>query len=115
MVGVGDPVKYGFVKSLARPEGNITGLSNMARDLRAKQVEMLRDLAPNLSRVAVIVNPSNPGDIGALETIEAAAKAFGLKIVRVDARTPQEIDHAFALMRKQNAGALLVTGFRSRC
>ena len=109
MVGIGDPVKYGFVKSLARPEGNITGMSNMQRDLRAKQMEMLLSMVPKLSRVASLVNPSNPGNIGGLETNEAAAKALGLKLVRVDAQTPQEIDHAFALMRKQKAGALLVS------
>lgn len=109
MFGIGDPVRSGFVKSLARPEGNITGLSNMAGDLRVKQIDVLLGLAPNLSRLAVLMNPSNRAHIGALEAIEAAASTRNVKIVRADARSSQEIDDAFSSMRRQNADALLVS------
>jgi len=108
MVSVGDPVGFGFVKSLARPEGNITGMSNMARDALAKQMEMLLSMVPKLSGVALLLNPSNPGNIGGLATVEAAARAHGIKILRADAQTPQEIDNAFSWMRQQNARALLL-------
>lgn len=108
IVGVGDPVKYGFVKSLARPEGNITGVSSMGRDIRAKQIEMLLSVVPKLSGVALLLNPSNPGNIGGFEIVEAAARTHGIKILRADAQTPQEIDNAFSWMRQQNARALLL-------
>ena len=108
IVSVGDPVGFGFVKSLARPEANITGMSSMGRDSHAKQLEMLLSMVPKLSGVALLLNPSNPGNIGGLPTIEAAAQAQGIKILRADAQTPQEIDNAFSWMRQQNARALLV-------
>jgi putative ABC transport system substrate-binding protein len=108
MVSVGDPVGFGFVKSLARPEGNITGMSSMGRDLHAKQMEMPFSMVPKLSGVALLLNPSNPGNIGGLPTVEAAARTRGIKILRADAQTPQEIDNAFSWMRQQNARALLL-------
>jgi putative ABC transport system substrate-binding protein len=108
MVSVGDPVGFGFVKSLARPEGNITGMSSMGRDVHAKQMEMLLSMVPKLSGVALLLNPSNPGNIGGLPTVEAAARTRGIKILRADAQTPQEIDNAFSWMRQQNARALLL-------
>ena len=108
MGGTGDPVGIGFVKSLARPAGNITGLSNMAEDVSLKQLEMLLAMVPKLSRVAVLVNPSNTASIKNLERVQAAAQKRGVKILRADARTPQEIDNAFSWIRQQNAGALIV-------
>ena len=104
----GDPVGSGFVKSLARPAGNITGLSSMSGDIRLKHLEMLLDMVPKLSRVAVLMNPSNTDHIRSLEIVEAAGQKRGVKILRSEARTSQEIDHAFSLMRQQNAGALIV-------
>ena len=108
MVSVGDPVGSGLIKSLARPGGNITGLSSMTDDIGSKRLQMLLDMVPKLSRVAVLVNPANPENIKALESIQAAAQKRGVKILRVEARTPQEIDNAFSLIRQQNAGALIV-------
>jgi putative ABC transport system substrate-binding protein len=109
MGGGGDPVGSGFVKSLARPAGNITGLSNLSPDVRLKQLEMLLGMVPKLSRVAVLVNPSNTGNIRSLEIVQAAGQKRGIKFLRADARTPQEIDNVFSLIRKQNAGALIVS------
>ena len=108
MGGGGDPVGSGFVKSLARPAGNTTGLSSMSGDIRLKHLEMLLDMVPKLSRVAVLMDPSNTDHIRSLEIVEAAGHKRGVKILRAEARTPQEIDHAFSLMRQQNAGALIV-------
>ena len=108
MGSIADPVGNGFVKSLAQPAGNITGLSNMSGDVSPKQLEMLLDMVPKLSRVALLVNPSNPANIKSLEIVQAAGQKRGVKILRVDARTPQEIDNAFSWIRQQNAGALMM-------
>ncbi len=108
-VGSGDPVTYGFVKSLARPEANLTGLANLNRELRAKQIEMLLEMAPNASRLAVLMNPANRAHILSLDVVEAAAMARNLKVVRADAQTPEEIDRAFNLIREQRADVLLVS------
>ncbi|MSP96592.1 MAG: ABC transporter substrate-binding protein, partial [Betaproteobacteria bacterium] len=109
MGGIGDPIGSGFIKSLARPAGNITGLSGMGEGvLVLKQLEMLLAMVPKLSRVAVLVNPSNTYNIKVLEIVRAAGQKRGVKILRVEARTPQEIDNAFSSVRQQNAGALIV-------
>ncbi len=106
--GVGDPVGSGLVKSLAQPGGNITGLSIMSAETRAKLVEMLLTVVGKLSRLAVLVNPSNTDHIRSLEMVEAAAHRRGIKILRADARTPQEISNAFSWMQQQNADGLIV-------
>jgi putative ABC transport system substrate-binding protein len=84
----------------------------MSGDVSQKQLEMLLDMVPKLSRVAVLVNPSNPnpsGSIRILERVQAEAQKRGVKILRAEARTPQEIDNAFAWISQQNAGALIVS------
>ena len=106
--GLGDPVGSGLVKSLARPGGNVTGLSNMNADLGPKRLEMLLGMAPKLTRVAVLVNPTNATNTLLLKNIQAAAQKLGVKIQPVEANTPQEIANAFAAMARQNAGALIV-------
>ncbi len=108
MVNVGDPVKAGFVKNLAHPGGNITGISTISSDLGPKRLEMLLSIAPKLSRVAVLLNPSNVSNVNNIEMLEATGQKRGVKILRAEARTAQEIDSAFAQMRQQNAGALIV-------
>jgi putative tryptophan/tyrosine transport system substrate-binding protein len=109
MVGTGDPVSSGILKSLARPEGNITGVSNMSPEVNLKQLEMLLGMVPKLSRVAVLVNPSNPSNIRNLEGVQAAGQNRGVTVLRAEARTSREIDNAFSLLRGQNAGALIVS------
>jgi putative ABC transport system substrate-binding protein len=103
-----DPASSGLVNSLARPGGNITGISNLSGDLGPKRLEMLLAVAPRLSHVALLLNPSNQTAITALESVQAAAQKLGVKILPVEARTPQEIDNGFSLMRQRGAGGLIV-------
>ena len=104
----GDPVGSGFVKSLAHPGGNITGLSNLAHDLGPKRLEMLLDMVPRLSRVVLLMNPDNPGHIAVLKNIEPAAAKRNVKILPVKAHTEREIGDALSSMTKEKAQAFLV-------
>jgi putative ABC transport system substrate-binding protein len=110
MLSVGDPVASGFVKSLSRPGGNVTGLSNVTADVSSKYVELLREAMPGLARIAVLVNPDNPNHPGIASQVLAAAKAKGMSASTVSARTPAEIDVVFAGLRKDGVGALVVMG-----
>ena len=109
MINVGDPVGSGLVKSLARPGGNITGLSSISADLGPKLLELLRDMAPKVTRVAVLVNPANASSTMLLKNVQVAAQKLGVNIQIVEAGTPQEIANGFAAMVRQNAGALIVS------
>jgi len=103
-----DPVGSGFVASLVRPGGNITGLSNLIGDLGPKHFEMLRSMVPKLSRVAILVNPTNSGHATILKTVQTAAQKSSVKLLSVQARTPQEIESAFSTMTQDNAEAVIV-------
>jgi len=105
---VGDPVAAGFVASLARPGGNLTGLATIGPELVGKQLEMLKAVAPKVSRVAVLLNPDQQGHRLGVRQAEGAARAFGVQLQIVEARTPAEIDAAFTAMRSQRAGGVLV-------
>ena len=109
MVGAGDPVGNGLVKSLARPGGGTTGVSIMSADLSPKLLEMLLAMAPKVSRVAVLLNPTNLSYAPFLKNVEAAAQRINIKIVPVEARSPQEIENAFSLAVRQNAKAIIVS------
>jgi putative ABC transport system substrate-binding protein len=104
----GDPVGTGLVASLARPGGNITGLASIAPEVVGKQLELLKEVAPKVSRVAVLQNPSNHTHPFALREAEGAARALGLQLHIVQAGSPAEIDAAFAAMRSQRVGGILV-------
>jgi putative ABC transport system substrate-binding protein len=104
--GAGDSVGSGFVKSLARPGGNITGITNLITEVAPKYLEMLRSMLPRLSRVAVLLNPANSAHGAILKSIQSAAQSAGVTILPEEARTPQEIDSAFSRMARQNAGAV---------
>jgi putative ABC transport system substrate-binding protein len=108
MASVVDPVATGLVASLARPGGNITGLSNMAPDVTGKLLEILKQVVPNASRVAILWNPGNPGNEPQLRAAEAAGQALGIRLQSLEARTPDDLDPAFAAMARQRADALLV-------
>lgn len=108
-MGSGDPVAYGFVKNLARPEANLTGLSNLNRELRGKMIEMLLAVAPKASRLAVLMSPDNRAHVLSLDMVETAARTRKLQIVRADAQATQEIDKAFKLMHDQKADVLLIS------
>jgi putative ABC transport system substrate-binding protein len=103
-----DPLGSGLVASLARPGGNVTGLTIMASDLVGKQFEVLREVVPKVSRVALLWNPANPGSAPQLREAEAAARALGVRLQTLEARDSQEIDSAFAAMTRERAGALVV-------
>jgi len=104
----GDPVAEGFVASLARPGGNLTGLATISPELVGKQLEMLKTVAPKISRVAVLQNPSQQSHLSAVRQAEDAARALGVQLQVLKARTPSEIEAAFAAMRSQRAGGVLV-------
>ena len=107
MATAGDPVGSGFVKSLARPGGNITGLSTMGGDIGAKLLDLLRSVVPKLSRVAVLVTPTTT--YGAIsQSVQAAAKKVGVKTLVAEARTAQEIENAFSMMVREKADAVIV-------
>ena len=110
MVGVGDPVGSGLVASLARPGGNITGLSNLSPELVRKQLEFLKDVRPTVSRVAVLWNPANPASHLMVRAADVAAQALGVQLHLVEARGrgPDAFDSAFAAMTNAHADALLV-------
>jgi ABC-type uncharacterized transport system substrate-binding protein len=110
MIGMGDPVGSGLVASLARPGGNITGLSIMAPGLIGKQLEFLKEVLPTVSRVAVLWNPASPGHALAVREAEVAAQAVGVQLQLLEARGPDAFDSAFAAMTSADAGALLVLG-----
>jgi len=109
MANSDDPVESGFVKSLAHPSGNITGLSNISGEIGPKQLEMLFSMVPNLSRVAVLVNPANSSSAAmVLRPLQSAAQTMGITIMTAEARTPQEIDAAFGRLVKEKARAVIV-------
>ena len=108
MTPITDPVAAGFVKSLARPGGNITGLANLSEVIFSKHLEVLRSIVPKLSRVAVLVNPTNPNHTTILKTLQAAAQKVSVNILPLESRNPKEIDVAFTTMAKEKAGAVIV-------
>lgn len=108
MVGTADPVASGFVKSLARPGGNITGLSATTAELSPKMLELLVSSVPKLSRVAVLWNPSAPALTMLLKNVQTAARRVSVSILPVEARTPAEIESAFVSMTRARAEAVVV-------
>ncbi len=103
-----DPVGAGFITSLARPGGNITGLTIISHELVGKELELLREVVPKVSTVGVLWNPTNPGNVTQLRAAEAAARTLGMRLQPVEARSPGEIDRAFVAMTRERADALLV-------
>jgi putative ABC transport system substrate-binding protein len=111
MVAVGDPLGTGLVESLARPGGNITGTSNMTTDVVGKQMELLKELDPGLSSVAVLWNPANAVfQARQVEEAKAASRRLGLLIDFFAANAPEAFDAAFAAIRRDKARALHVLG-----
>jgi putative ABC transport system substrate-binding protein len=108
MIGVSDPVGAGFVASLSRPGGTITGVSNIARDLSAKQVELLREIVPDMKRIGVMVNPNNPGAVVQLQGAKDAVGAFGLELDVVEARLPEEFERGFTRLSEQGAKGVVL-------
>jgi len=107
-VGIGDAVATGLVDSLAKPGGNITGISNLSPELSGKRLELLKEAFPKISRVAVIWNPSNPGSSIVLKETQAATQAVKLKLQSLEVRSQQDLDNAFGSAIKGDTQALLV-------
>jgi putative ABC transport system substrate-binding protein len=108
MVYVADPVGTGLVASLARPGGNLTGVSDMATDLSAKRLELLKEAVPTLSRVAVLWNAADPGMVLRFREIEAAARVLGVTLQSQEVRSPQDFERAFTAMIRERPDALFV-------
>jgi putative ABC transport system substrate-binding protein len=104
----GDPVGNGFVASLARPGGNITGLSSLAPELSGKRLELLKEIVPKFSRVAVFGNSAGPGNEQSSKETELAAGALGVQFQYLDVRDPKDIETAFRAASKGRADAVLV-------
>ena len=105
-----DPVRASIISSLARPGGNITGLSIASGDLNGKRLELLKEVVPQASRVAVLWNAANPANASAWQETQAAARALGLLLQSQEVRGPQDFEGAFALTAKARPDALLVLG-----
>jgi putative ABC transport system substrate-binding protein len=103
-----DPVGIGHVVSLARPGGNITGLSMLLTDLAPKELEILTEVVPQAKRVAVLWNPTTPSLPPAMKAVDAAGQRLGLQLVKVPAQADEDFDGAFAIMARERLEALMV-------
>jgi putative ABC transport system substrate-binding protein len=106
MVG-GDPVASGFITSLARPGGNITGMATLRPELSGKRLELLKEIVPKLSRVAVVASPGNQDYAAEKKEIELAAAAFGIKLRVLEVNIPKDVETAFQTASKEKADAVL--------
>ncbi|MGE5819246.1 MAG: ABC transporter substrate-binding protein [Deltaproteobacteria bacterium] len=104
----GDPVSSGLVASLARPGGNVTGLTNIGTQLSGKRLELLKEIAPGIIQVAVLANPANPTYSASRKEVEAAAPALRIKLQLVEVGRPSELDKALTAIGKERSGAVLL-------
>jgi len=105
-----DPVGTGLVASLARPGGNITGLSDFNLGVVTKRLELLKEVVPSASRIAVLWNPTNPTNPLQLKETQAAAPGLGVTLLSLEAKGADDIERAFSAIRKERPGALIVIG-----
>ena len=109
MRGVGDPVGLGLIESLARPGGNVTGLSySVGMETFGKGLELLKEAVPEVRRVAILSNPGNPAHARAVDALKGAARSLALQLLLLEARGPDAFDAAFAAMARERVGALFV-------
>ena len=108
MLNASDPVATGIVASLARPGGNITGVTQMAPELSGKRLELLKEIVPHLSRVAFLMNSANPGVTLSLRETEVAAGVLRVSVQALDVRAPDELQRAFSTITRGRAQALVV-------
>ncbi|MGH8068121.1 MAG: ABC transporter substrate-binding protein [Candidatus Entotheonellia bacterium] len=104
----GDPVAAGLVSSLAKPGGNVTGLSTLAAELEGKRLELLKQAVPKLSRVVALLNPANPFTTIAWKATQPAAEALGLQLQPVEVRGPNDLDRALATIKTARPDGLIV-------
>jgi len=103
-----DPVASGFVSSLSRPGGNITGISLLSADLAGRRLQLLSEMVPGLTRVSVLSNPINPSHFASLEQTQAAAQSLKIELHVAEARAPDLFESAFAAISAARTGALIV-------
>ena len=108
MTTVEDPVAQGFVASLARPGGNITGLTNLAPELSGKRLELLKETFSKISRVAVLWDPSTPGSVVTFKETQGVAPALGVQLQSLEVRNSNDFERAFRAATTERAGALIV-------
>jgi putative ABC transport system substrate-binding protein len=104
----GDPVEAGFVSSLAQPGGNMTGVTFLAFELVGKRLELLKEVVPKVSRVAVLANPAHPGEQQELRETQTAAQSLGTTLQYLQVKVANDFDNAFDAISRQHANALLV-------
>jgi len=109
MAGTGDAVSTGLVASLARPAGNITGLTLFIPELIAKRLELLKEAVPHAGRVAVLVHPDNTASVPVLKAMESTARSLKVELQRFEARQPSEFENAFSRMAKSRVDGVVVT------
>jgi putative ABC transport system substrate-binding protein len=102
---VGDPVAFGLVASLARPGGNLTGLSAVTTELGGKRLELLKEAFPKISRVAVLWSPDNPGSVVNKGEMETPARSLGIQLQSLEIREPSDLEQAFSAMERERAEA----------
>jgi putative ABC transport system substrate-binding protein len=107
-VSLGDPVAEGWVASLAKPGANLTGIAGLSPDLAGKRLELLRELVPSLSKVAVLWNPANSAEAAAVKATETAALSLGMSLIVERASNPSEIDRAIAAVTQSGAKSVVV-------
>jgi len=108
---IADPIGSGLVANLARPGGNITGITFMAPELGGKRLELLKQAVPGMTRVGVLSHPGDPSEAtvkSVLEQTEAAARALGVQLLRLEAQGPNDLDRAFAAMSRERVGGLIL-------
>ena len=109
--GGADPVEAGYVESLARPGGNVTGITNLSRELGGKRLELLKEAVPKIARVAVLYDPADPSSVvETKEVLPVAARALGLTIEPWEVRAADDFEKVFAALRKQRPDGLFVGG-----
>jgi putative ABC transport system substrate-binding protein len=108
MAAAGDPVGTGLVANLSRPEGNITGLSNLSEELTGKRLQLVKEIVPGVSRVAVLWNAGNPISMIVLKQTEAAARTLGVQVQSVEVRGPDDFQQALPAIVTAHAGALFL-------
>jgi putative ABC transport system substrate-binding protein len=108
MAQLADPVGSGLVASLGRPGGNVTGLSTQDADLSGKRLGLLKEIVPTVSRIALLIDETNPGTVLIAKGTQAAARSAGVQLQSLGVRDPGELDRAFSAMKEARAGALIV-------
>jgi putative tryptophan/tyrosine transport system substrate-binding protein len=104
----GDPTKLGLVTSLSQPSGNLTGVSNLATEVGPKRLELLREVAPAATLVALLINTTNPNTTSQITALQAAARTLGLQLEVLDARAEGDFDTVFSALAQRRVGALVI-------